>query len=71
MATAAAVQEALFEIEDIQATAELERDMDRALCKKYFRGWIRAGALSTETVVDGITFADFQAAGDRLAAAAA
>ncbi|PZT93022.1 MAG: hypothetical protein DI630_27740 [Gordonia sp. (in: high G+C Gram-positive bacteria)] len=70
MATAAAVQEALFEIEDIQATAELERDMDRALCKKYFAGWIAAGQLSTTTIVDGITFEDFRAAGDRLAAAA-
>jgi len=64
-------QPALFTTEELAATVELERELDRALCETYFRGWVAAGSLSTDTVVDGITFDDFRAAGDRLAIAAA
>lgn len=63
-------QPALFDVDQMLLTAELEKELDRALCRRYFAGWTRSGSLRTDIVVDGITFDQFQAAADRLAVSA-
>lgn len=67
--SAITTQPALFTEAEMAASAELDRQLDRALCQQYFQAWI-TGGMNTSVTTNGITFADFQTAGDRLAAAA-
>lgn len=43
-----------------------EIDPDQEVCQRYMDGWLAAGALTEDLVVDGITFAEYQDAAQRL-----
>lgn len=61
------VQQSLFNVGHELAYTELDRKLDRALCKQYFQIWLRFQG-TPELHEQPLTFAQFEAAADRLGA---